>query len=161
LTTPLLELCADLPVVEIPAGHTLLEEGGRSSTLYLLIEGTLEIRKDGVRINTIDRPGASLGEVSLLLGVDHSATVVTLTPCRLHVIDDGPEALRADPELLFAIAGILADRLRLVTTFLADLRRQYGDAEGNLAMVDSVLDALTRHTPTADPGSEREPDPRY
>ena len=55
----------------------------------------------------------------------------------------------------------LAERLAFVTTYLADLRHQYGDAPG-LAMVSGVLQELAqRQGPPARPGSLRDPDPDY
>ncbi len=55
----------------------------------------------------------------------------------------------------------LAERLNFVTTYLADLKHQYGDAPG-LAMVADVLGQLAqRQGPTAQPGSARDPDPAY
>jgi hypothetical protein len=48
-----------------------------------------------------------------------------------------------------------------VTTYLADLTIQYGDAPG-LAMVPTVLRQLEQRTAAkAVPGSVREPDPEY
>ena len=53
----------------------------------------------------------------------------------------------------------LAERLNLVTTYLADLKHQYGDAPG-IAMVGEVLARLAeRQAPPARPGSARDPDP--
>ena len=55
----------------------------------------------------------------------------------------------------------LAERLDLVTTYLADLKDQYGDAPG-LSMVADVLSTLSQHPgTTARPGSARDPDPEY
>jgi CRP-like cAMP-binding protein len=126
------------------------------------VPGTVDVRKDGVRVATVNRPGACFGEMSILLGGTHTASVVADTACRFRLLEQADAALHQQPELVHGIATMLAERLQLVTAFLADLKRQYGDAEGNLAMVDSVLDALLRHAPgSAEPGSEREPDPLY
>jgi hypothetical protein len=55
----------------------------------------------------------------------------------------------------------LAERLNFVTTYLADLKHQYGDAPG-LSMVADVLHQLAqRHGPVARPGSARDPDAEY
>jgi hypothetical protein len=63
--------------------------------------------------------------------------------------------------VLRVVAQGLAERLAFVTTYLADLRHQYGDAPG-LAMVGQVLTELSqRQVPTARPGSARDPDPEY
>jgi hypothetical protein len=55
----------------------------------------------------------------------------------------------------------LAERLNFVTTYLADLKQQYGDAPG-LSMVNDVLARLAQgQTPSARPGSARDPNPEY
>ena len=55
----------------------------------------------------------------------------------------------------------LAERLNVVTTYLADLKHQYGDTPG-LSMVSDVRSQLgQRQAPSARPGSARDPDPEY
>jgi hypothetical protein len=55
----------------------------------------------------------------------------------------------------------LAERLNFVTTYLADLKHQYGDAPG-LTMVSAVLRELSeRQDERARPGSARDPNPDY
>ena len=67
----------------------------------------------------------------------------------------------SDPAVLRLVAEGLARRLEFVSTYLADLKDQYGDAPG-LAMVADVLSTLSHHEPPpARPGSARDPDPAY
>jgi hypothetical protein len=55
----------------------------------------------------------------------------------------------------------LAERLNFITTYLVDLRHQYGDAPG-LSMIPDVLRELSqRQRPLAKVGSARDPDPEY
>jgi CRP-like cAMP-binding protein len=158
----LLNRCADLPQRTFQPGEELVVDGERHRQIYVLIEGDLEIRKAGVRISTITEPGACIGEVGLLLGTAATATVVAATPTRVHVAEDGAELLRTDPEVTFEVARMLAQRLDLVTNFLADLRKQYGGETGSLAVVDTVLADLVRSPgATATPGSARDPEPLY
>jgi CRP/FNR family transcriptional regulator, cyclic AMP receptor protein len=158
----LLQRVAGLPERTFEPGEELRTDGERAPELYVLIEGELEVRKGNTRISTISDPGAAIGEVGLLLDRPATATVVAVTPTRVHVADDGAELLRTDPGVTVLVARMLAARLDLVTTFLADLRDQYGDANGSLAVVDSVLASLVqRPEPTARPGSARDPDPLY
>jgi hypothetical protein len=61
-----------------------------------------------------------------------------------------------------ALARLLARRLHAMTTYLADLKQQYGDHEGGLGMVDTVLGSLMRHSGARSQlGSDRDPDPEY
>lgn len=159
--TDLLALAAHLPEITVADGDTLVEEGGTGSGLWVLVAGALEVRKGDVAVNTITVPGALVGEMSALLGTRHSATVVATEPTVLRYAADGPAFLESDPAVLRMVAQGLAERLAYVTTYLADLRHQYGDAPG-LAMVGQVLSELAqRQGAPARPGSMRDPDPEY
>ena len=157
----MLELAAHLPVVTVQPGEVLCEEGGRTGAIWVLVSGALVVMKGDVQVNRISRPGAIIGEVAVLLGSGNSASVVADSECRLHVAADGAALLRSDPEITTFVATGLAERLNFLTTYLADLRHQYGDAPG-LAMVGQVLNELaSRQGPPARPGSARDPDPEY
>jgi len=50
----------------------------------------------------------------------------------------------------------------VMTTYLADIKQQYGDHEGGLGMVDVVLGSLMRSSSTRSQlGSVRDPEPEY
>lgn len=157
----MLELAAHLPAITVEPGEALCEEGGRSGSIWVLISGSMAVMKGDVRVNTINRPGAIIGEVGVLLGTGNSASVVAESACRLRFAADGAALLRTDPEITTYVATGLAERLNFLTTYLADLRHQYGDAPG-LAMVGQVLNQLaSREGRQARPGSARDPDPEY
>jgi CRP/FNR family transcriptional regulator, cyclic AMP receptor protein len=157
-----LSLCAGLPVRILATGEVLLAEGSPGGAMYVLVRGAVEVRKDGGTLVRIDDPGAFLGEISALLGVPRSADVVAVEASEVRVIEDPTAVLAAEPELVLAIARLLAHRLRAVTSYLADLKRQYGGAGGHLGLMDQVLSELTamRRASLA-PGSEREDVPDY
>ena len=150
-----------LPEVEFAAGDPVVTEGGTSGAIYVLVSGSLTVRKGDQQVNTISRPGAVVGEISVLLDTVHGATVLAAEPSVLRVASDGRAFLGEDPELLRSVAVGLAERLNFVSTYLADLKDQYGDAPG-LSMVSDVLGRLASHQqPAARPGSARDPDPEY
>ena len=75
--------------------------------------------------------------------------------------DDGAALLASHPAITTLVAAGLAERLNFVTSYLVDLKHQYGDAPG-LAMIPDVLRELSqRQRPKAQPGSMRDPDPEY
>jgi CRP/FNR family cyclic AMP-dependent transcriptional regulator len=149
-----------LPEIVLNPGDTLVREGDAGNSLWVLVSGALQVRKGGVAISTISLPGAVIGEISLLLDAPYSATVMASEPCVLRHAADG-RALLADPAITQIVARGLAERLTLVTTYLADLKHQYGDAPG-LSMVHDVLNQLAQRQGTpARPGSARDPDPEY
>lgn len=157
----LLELTDGLPEVALAPGELLMEDGTRTGAVWVLLSGTVRVTKHGALISTIDRPGVAFGEVAVLLGSDHTATVSAATECRFRVARDGRAFLLERPEVLLVVAGDLAARLDLVTTYLADLRNQYRGSPG-LDMVSTVLGRLGATAPgTSLPGSVRDPDPEY
>jgi CRP/FNR family cyclic AMP-dependent transcriptional regulator len=159
--TDVLALSAHLPEIEIQPGEALVREGGTAGPIWVLVSGALDVLKGDVQVNRITNPGAVIGEVSVLLGTQPGATVVAAEPTRLRVAEDGEAWLRSDPHITTFVAQGLAERLNFVTTYLADLKHQYGDAPG-LAMVGDVLKQLSQRTgPAARPGSARDPDPDY
>ena len=155
-----LEICKSLPLRSVAAGETVMTDGATDSLLYILVEGAVEIVKGDVQINTVSEPGAFFGEVSVLLGLPHMATVQgaagrrssTSPPIRLAF-------LRSNPEIALAVAALLARRLHSLTTYLVDLKRQFEGHDDHLSMVDEVLEsagapsgaAAPSRAPTATP----------
>jgi CRP-like cAMP-binding protein len=80
----MLELAAHLPELDLQPGDQLCAEGGRSGSIWVLVEGRLSVMKSDVQVNVIDQPGAIIGEVAVLLGTGNSATVVAETPTRVR-----------------------------------------------------------------------------
>jgi CRP-like cAMP-binding protein len=156
----LLDLCRELPVVEVEPGEIVVQEGDVGGSVFILESGALRVRKGDTPVNSIDEPGAIVGEISVLLGSPYGATVEATAPSRLRYAEDGVSFL-GDPEVLRLIAVGLARRLNYVTAYLADLKEQYADAPG-LSMVGSVLAKLAQHQQgLAQEGSARDPDPEY
>lgn len=158
----MLEWSARLPVVSYPAGVEILHEGMAHGVLLVLVEGRVEVTRQGAFIALIDEPGAIFGEMSALLGGPATATVRTAADCRFHRSDDPQRFLVEQPGVALAVATTLARRLDTMTGYLADLRSQYADRADQLGMVDTVLESLAHHQRAApDPGSDREPDAPY
>jgi CRP-like cAMP-binding protein len=157
--TGLLEFCRDLPVQTFAPGDALLTEGERSGKLFILIEGEVEVRKQDVEIPTVTEPGSIFGELSALLDLPHTAEVRALTPCRAHVIEGANDFLGGNSIVTYQLARLLAQRLNTITTYLADLKQQFKDADDHLGMVDEVLHGLMhQQIEDCSPGSAREPD---
>jgi CRP/FNR family cyclic AMP-dependent transcriptional regulator len=159
--TDMLGLSEHLPVIELEPGQALVREGGRTADIWVLVSGSLQVLKGDVPVNVIRRPGAVVGEISVLLDTESNATVVAMEPSRLRHAVDGRALLLDNPEVTRFLAIGLAERLNFVTSYLADLQEQYGEAPG-LSMVPDVLSRLTEQRDgAARPGSARDPDPEY
>lgn len=160
--TDLASLAEEHPRLTVEADEALIVDGESAGTLYVLVDGALRIEKGGAPIAIVDQPGTCVGEMSLLLGIPATADVVAVNRSVVAVIEDAATMLEDDHELALALARLLASRLQAMTTYLADLTRQYGDHEGGLGMIDVVLGSLLRGpAPHSEFGSERDPDPEY
>lgn len=157
----MLALSSSLPAVAFASGDVVIEEGGSTGALWVLVSGALRVRKGRVVVNTVTRPGAILGEIAVLLDGLNGATVEATEPSVLRHAADGRALLSSDPRIAQLVAIGLAERLNVVTTYLADLKQQYGDAPG-LTMVSDVLAQLAAAQGARPrPGSARDPDPEY
>lgn len=145
----------------IASGTSLLEEGYGTGHLYVLLEGRLEVVKAGSTVALVSEPGALFGEMSLLLEQPHTATVRALADCRIYEILDAQRFLAENPEATLWIARMLAQRLNVANTYLADLKRQYAGHGTHLAMVGDVLQSMINLPPQqVSPGTDLESDPR-
>jgi CRP-like cAMP-binding protein len=157
----MLTLSAQLPELSFAPGDVIVHEGGAAGPLWVLVAGSLQVHKGDVLVNTVTQPGAIVGEISLLLNAVFSATVKAAEPSVMRYAADGRALLSSDPAITRLLAVGLAERLNFVTSYLADLKEQYGDAPG-LSMIPDVLRQLAqRQAPPARPGSARDPDPDY
>jgi CRP-like cAMP-binding protein len=86
----LARLLAHAQVVQIEPGQVVIAEGQASDTLYIVIQGRLNVvlptvgdahpnRFNGIHLNTL-QPGDCCGEYSLIDGQPASASVITLAP---------------------------------------------------------------------------------
>lgn len=157
----MLSLSAHLPERRFAPGELVVEAGGKDGAIWILVSGALAVKVGDVLVNTVAQPGALIGENAVLLDSVHGATVEAAEPSVLRQAVDGRAFLESDAAIAMLVAAGLAARLNFVTSYLADLKRQYGDAPG-LSMVPEVLRQLAgRPAAPLRPGSAREPDPEY
>ncbi len=128
----LLALVHDGPRRTLEPGDVLLVDGEPVGALYVLLEGALRVEKGGAAIAMVAERGACVGEMSLLLGIPATADVVASERSVLAVIEDAPARLDDEGSLTLTLARLLATRLQVMTTYLADLKHQYADHEGGL-----------------------------
>jgi CRP/FNR family cyclic AMP-dependent transcriptional regulator len=156
-----LEYCVGGDQKRYSAGELLLREGERSGQLYILLEGQIEVVRGETVVASIVEPGAMFGEMSILLDQNHSANVRAATATTAYVVNDAASFLRDRPQLVFLIAQLLARRLFMATTYLADVKKQYAGQGNHLAMVADLLQSMI-NLPSSDvsPGSDLQSDPR-
>jgi CRP/FNR family cyclic AMP-dependent transcriptional regulator len=151
-----LDFCENLPSRQLTAGETLIELGGVDNRIFILRAGAMEITKQGVQINTQDEPGAIFGELSVLLGMPHTASVTALAQSEVYVVENASDFLRAHPDITFFVTKLLARRLKSVSDYLVDIKRQFEDETSHLSIMDEVLESLAHQQDEKfEPGSDR------
>lgn len=157
----ILEYCIGGIRQNVSAGTLVIHEGGRTGHLYVLIEGRLEVVKGDSVVAVLTEPGAVLGEMSVLLDQPHTATVRAAADSIVYEFNDAASFLRDQPAVALLIARLLAQRLNVATTYLADLMHQYAGHGNHLAMVGDILQSMINLPPSqVSPGSDRQSDPR-
>ncbi len=144
--TPLLAALQEQPVVSLRGGEPLIEQGDRTERVYVLIEGSVEVTKDGVSVTKVAEPGAVFGEMAVLLDVPHTAAVRTLAPSRFYVIDNARAFLERHPAANWHLCRLLARRLDALNQYLVDIKQQFAGHD-HLGMVDGMLDLLMHRQP--------------
>jgi CRP-like cAMP-binding protein len=157
----ILDCCEGALRREVSPGTVLIEEGGRSGHLFVLVEGRLEVLRGDAVVAVLSEPGAVVGEMSVLLARSHTATVRAAIASTLYEFEDAAAFLSEKPAVALLIARLLAERLNVATTYLADLMHQYAGHGTHLEMVGEVLQSMISLPPTKiSPGSDRQSDPR-
>jgi CRP/FNR family cyclic AMP-dependent transcriptional regulator len=134
----ILKYCGDIPLQDVAGGTELLAEGQTTGHVYILAKGRIEVLRDGTPVTVIDEPGSLVGEMSVLLGVPHTASVRALGDAKVHVIEDGNAFVSANPQISWLVARLLANRLNAATTYLADLKAQFASHGSHLEMVGEI-----------------------
>lgn len=99
--------------VQFEKGQIVFEEGAESREMYILLAGEVEIRKGGRKFSSISDPDTYLGEMSMLLGLPRTATLVATRDCRMIRVPENKvtDFFAYSPALGMKLAKILATRL--------------------------------------------------
>jgi CRP-like cAMP-binding protein len=161
LMRAVLDYCTGATRREVPAGTFVLHEGSKTGHLFVLLQGRLEVIKGDSVVAVLTEPGAMLGEMSVLLDQPHTATVRAAADSVVYEFDDAAAFLRDKPAVALLIARLLAQRLNVANTYLADLMHQYAGHGNHLSMVGEILQSMINLPPSqVSPGSDRQSDPR-
>ena len=108
----LAEVASIADEIDLPAGKELIREGGRGREFFVLLDGTVDVQKDGRRIREL-KGGDFFGEIALVSDAPRTATVTTSSPVRALVVTDRSfrSLLRHSPSIQLKVLQALADRL--------------------------------------------------
>ncbi len=118
---PLFATCSKQQLSEIASiadefdqrqGTTLAKQGDRGREFMVLIEGAVDVLRDGKRLASLGA-GSFFGEMALLTDQPRMASVVTTSPVRALVITDRAFArlLREDPGMQAKVLSVVAARV--------------------------------------------------
>ena len=79
--------------IDFPEGKTLITQGEPGKQCFVVIEGSVEVVKDGAKLPELRGGSEIFGEIALLSGGPSTATVTTTSPVRALVI--GPQQFQA------------------------------------------------------------------
>ena len=107
------------PVLEVPKGTVIYEQGAPCSTMFLLRSGTVGLflnyhTPQQFELFEISKPGSSLGEMGLFDHEPRNATAVALSDCVLIEISQQnfPHFIAAHPEETIQIILDLSQRFK-------------------------------------------------
>jgi CRP/FNR family transcriptional regulator, cyclic AMP receptor protein len=92
-------------------GKVLTKQGGPGREMFILLDGTVRVERNGVQINELG-PGDFLGEGALVLRKPRNATITATSPLRALVITDANfnELLLTDGRISGKVHETLAAR---------------------------------------------------
>ncbi len=96
----------------LPAGAVLMREGERGREFVVIVDGEVEVTKDGSSLRTMG-PGEFAGEIALVADVPRTATVTALTQVRILVLSDQAfqRLIRETPSIAAKVLAVLGERL--------------------------------------------------
>ncbi|HET6318510.1 MAG TPA: SLC13 family permease [Chloroflexota bacterium] len=131
-------LAAALEEVRFKAGDLIFEQGARADALYILREGLVERRADGLHLDTI-HPPAVFGDLALLRDEPRATTLAALTDCLVWRLpaDRFKRVLRRTPGIAASFAATVSGRLASRQVEVAELSSEF---EG---MAEHLYSSLT------------------
>ena len=140
----ILALTQSQPARTLAPDDILIEAGEAGGELYVLETGHLIVERDGVDIATITEPGALIGEMSVLLGIDHSATVRAYTTSVVRVIDNAMGFLERTPLMALHVATLACERLDATSALVVELKRETAGKASEQSLLSRIFSAMVQ-----------------
>lgn len=108
----------------------IFKEGGEGDTLYILTKGSVSVLKGIKKVAEIDQPGTFIGDMSPLLGVPRTATIVTNEVTALIVIPSSVLGTLVN-DMGLKLSQVIAERLQKTTTDWVTAQNEKKDLDTN------------------------------
>ena len=102
---------SDLVEKKLETGEVIIEQGTPVAKGYIPVTGSVKITNKDGKLSTVESRGAVFGEISTLLGHNHTATVTTATASRFYIIDGLPTFVRGNSEIALGFMKLMAERV--------------------------------------------------
>jgi CRP-like cAMP-binding protein len=98
--------------IDLREGKVLTRQGAPGREFFVLLEGTVDVVRDGKKINELGA-GEFFGELALISNIPRTATVTATSPIRaLVVVDrDFRRLLKDDVTVAVKVLGTMAERM--------------------------------------------------
>ena len=106
-------IAAFTTTVDVGPGRALCRQGAAGEEAFLLVDGEAEATAGGTVVGTLGA-GDVFGEIAVLGGFPRTATVTTVTQCRLLVMarQELESVLAAAPSVLRRVLTLVTERLQ-------------------------------------------------
>jgi CRP/FNR family cyclic AMP-dependent transcriptional regulator len=142
------ERLSGYPIRTFDKGEILLAEGSRTGQLLFLLQGAVDVVKDGWHIARVDKPGAVFGDMAVLRDQPHSADVIAFQRSSFFIVSDAASFIQSEPLVALYIAAVQSGRLDAANRSLIAAKRQFAGKglEGRdfLATLGEIEAALHR-----------------
>jgi len=128
------------------AGEEVIRQGDQTGCLFFLMEGAVEILRDGVSVATASEPGVVFGEMSALLEAPHTATVRTTAPSTFCVVPNSLTFLESSQNVSHSVCKLLARRLNVLNKYLVEVKHTL-EGDDRLDVFIKTLEGLLHHHP--------------
>lgn len=108
--------------LEYRVGATIIRQGDRDSSFYVLEKGAVEVVKDDVVLNVLMYPGSIFGEVGAILNKPRTCSVKARMPTKVTKYEspDLQGLVSEHPDIAAKMLETLAGRLQHTTQKLTD-----------------------------------------
>lgn len=98
---------------DVAAGETLFEKGDAGDTMYVVLEGRIEVSVNGELVDSLG-PGSLLGEMAIVSEQPRSASATAAEDSKVVSIDETwfIYLIRQTPTFGIHVMSVMAERLR-------------------------------------------------